>query len=292
MFRFSKSSSFVPNAKSISKPPVVTAPDNNNEQHKKKDLRAIRKLRDTELLRQARILLGAGKAEADLMLQVLSTRKLNTQKRQEYKEIVRHFQSETGLCRMVDANSAELVGLKLFPGQDTPTHVYGAAIHRLFKRWKRSTSSLSFPQYFSKRASDRDYAKAEQNQVRYLSPEEQVQHEVVFSAGGVLRKYNNQRWGRGTYMFVLDHSGTRLLLARKNSGMHHSSLISEGCCACAGMMKLKKDGTIKSSNLQSGHFRPGPEKVHVLRNFLKHPQRLGALADRIKIKKFTTDPFF
>jgi len=261
-----------------------------------KKLQKLKKLTDRELLREAQELIQTTTklekndkiSEADILLQVLATRKLTPKKKQEYHEIAKLFRKQTGLLTMDSSYNGEFVGLKLFPNQKHPSHVYGAAIHRVWKRWKRSSHHLSFSEYFQKYATNSEFADAEQNQIRYLTESEQAKKVVTF-VNGKIRKPNKKPFVRGKYMFLLDtdlkKEEKRLMIARKDRGrFHHSSLNGGRACLSAGMIHFHKKGEIRKITLDSGHFKPSSRHGQVLKEFLAEQDKLGKVALGLRIR--------
>jgi hypothetical protein len=246
----------------------------------------VAKYKTSTLLHEVRNMLSEGGekvSEADILLQVLENRKLTTERKEQFKRIVHEFQRETKLCRMSGAYSGEFVGLRL--KSDKPVNVYGTAILKVWKRWKRTKTNLSFPDYFTKYASNAEFAKAQRNKVRYLNAEEQKECEAVFVKSGNIRRGNTKRKFRpGNYMFVLENNTTgentskeRLLLAKKHRGhFHHSSLSQGRACLSAGMMRLNAKGKIIHIQMDSGHYKPGSHQANALIHFLAQPKKVGS----------------
>jgi hypothetical protein len=254
---------------------------------------SLKRYRNSVLLQEVRNMLDAGGkrvTEADILLQVLATRKLSSHRRREYEDAARLFRKQTKLCRMSSVYSGEFVGVKFSPDQQVPTHVYGAAILKVWKRWKRTKKDLAFPEYFERYATNKEFAKAQRNQIRYLNAEEQKECEVTFSKKGELRKKTTKkRFRPGHYMFVLlNDTGKdgRLLLAKKRRGKtHHSSLSQGRACFSAGMMRISPSAHLVVVHMDSGHYKPGHQHSVALMRFLEHPSRLGRRARKVAIQE-------
>ena len=248
----------------------------------------VSQFKSATLLGEARSMLDEGGkrvTEADIILQVLATRKLTSEQRRQYHQVVDDFKRDTKLCRMSSAYSGEFVGVKL--RSKTPAHVYGSVILKVWKRWKRTKTNLNFPEYFEKYATNGEFAKAQRNQVKYLNAEEQRDHEAVFISGGKVRRSNSTRkFKQGMYMFVLENSQgkERLLLAQKQRGRtHHSSLSQGKACLSAGMLQLAKSGHIVDVQMDSGHYKPNHQQAQALVKFLSQPKKMGSRAFNVPL---------
>lgn len=111
-------------------------------------------------------------------------------------------------------------------------------------------------------------AKLQEQQIKYLSPEQRRHYEVAIYHGKLFYKVSGELVHTGSakndrWIFVLSPSD-RLYIGRKQPGViQHSSFLAGGATVAAGRLVVEH-GILKLMEAHSGHYRPSPENFEAL----------------------------
>jgi len=186
----------------------------------------------------------------------------------------------------------ELVGIpkELFSNATGIAYTTPSTIGPLLIDWnKTGKKGESFHDFLRRKGlSDADKINISMSTLEYFSKEERKKYAVSFqpkaeastqesSSSLNIPMIQGHKLARGTYIFVLDPTGTTLYIAKKIKGeLQHSSFLAGGAVGAAGLLVVGgDDGAITHICNSSGHYKPTAAQEQNLIQFLQHPDRLG-----------------
>ncbi|XP_024389920.1 IQ domain-containing protein IQM2 [Physcomitrium patens] len=151
-------------------------------------------------------------------------------------------------------------------------HRYGHNLHAYYLHWIAKETAEPFF-YWLDLGGGRQIelpkcsrAILQQQQIKYLSPEQRKHYEVVIycgklfytASGELVHTPDGDRW-----IFVMSPQG-KLYIGKKKKGVfQHSSFLAGGATTAAGRLVVNH-GVLKLMEAHSGHYRPSPENFEAL----------------------------
>lgn len=157
-----------------------------------------------------------------------------------------------------------------------PQHRYGQNLYYYYDEWCKKPTTQPFFYWLGVgdgRDINLDYcprSMLQKQRIRYLSPKEREQYEVVINNGNLVYKQNQQQVDtpeRSQWIFVISTS-RNLYVGRKMRGtFQHSSFLAGAATIAAGKLEVD-NGILKSVSPISGHYRPTEENLENFISFL------------------------
>lgn len=157
-----------------------------------------------------------------------------------------------------------------------PRHRYGHNLHYYYDEWyKKETAQPFF--YWLDVGDGRDLnledcprSTLQKQRIKYLSPSEREQYEVVINNGKIVYKQNQQpvdTFEGSKWIFVLSTSHNLYVGEKKKGRFQHSSFLAGAAASAAGRLTVDK-GILKSISPYSGHYLPTEENLDTFIRFL------------------------
>lgn len=157
-----------------------------------------------------------------------------------------------------------------------PQHRYGQNLYYYYDEWCKKATTQPFFYWLGVgdgRDINLDYCPRsilQKQRIRYLSPKEREQFEVVINNGNLVYKQNQQPVDtpeRSHWIFVMSTSRNLYVGQKMKGTFQHSSFLAGAATIAAG--KLEADnGILKSISPISGHYRPSKENLETFISFL------------------------
>ncbi|KAL3689999.1 hypothetical protein R1sor_016308 [Riccia sorocarpa] len=145
-----------------------------------------------------------------------------------------------------------------------PLHRYGHNLRFYFEAWCHTETNEPFFHWLdSGEGKDLDLEECPRDtlhneRIRYLSPAEREQYEVIVEDGKLVYKLSREpvnstkgdRW-----IFVMSTDGVLYIGKKERGNLQHSSFLAGAAITSAGRLRVS-DGIIKRIEAHSGHYRP------------------------------------
>ncbi|KAL2632075.1 hypothetical protein R1flu_016761 [Riccia fluitans] len=158
-----------------------------------------------------------------------------------------------------------------------PLHRYGHNLRFYFQAWCQSETNEPFFHWLdSGEGKDLDLEECSREtllneRIRYLSPAEREQYEVIVEHGKLLYKRSREPVNStkgDKWIFVMSTSGVLYVGKKERGNLQHSSFLAGAAITSAGRLRVK-DGIIKRIEAHSGHYRPTHENFNQLISLLE-----------------------
>lgn len=157
-----------------------------------------------------------------------------------------------------------------------PRHRYGHNLHYYYDEWYKNPTAQPFF-YWLDVGDGRDLnlddcsrSTLQKQQIKYLSPNEREQYEVVINNGKIVYKQNQQPVDTpegSKWIFVMSTSHNLYVGQKKKGRFQHSSFLAGAATSAAGRL-IVDNGILKSFSPYSGHYLPTEENLDTFVRFL------------------------